>query len=168
MKRYFLIMLLVFTGCTSENLNYTFNENAFVVSATLHSRAITYDNIDTTSLRVVPFHHDAYTPRVRIWGIGQPEVSYKNIDIDHYLEGWFILKNNEIALVYASEHENLLYFRTDLHPPKQALLVADVLGNYDTNTTFSVLVGTDNPELLMNQIRQYGLAYQAEEDKSKH
>lgn len=154
MKKY-KSLLLVFFGlfsCSSENINYDINNDGLNIKATVHSRYIPKDSLILESIRIIDIGKDhSYKPYRRVMGIGQPPVKIDRVTIDRYLEGWFLLNNDDMALIFLSEHKYAIYIKTKVKPPGPVLLISEVDPPEEQGQReyFSILLGTDNPEVLV-------------------
>jgi len=152
-----LLFCLGLVSCSSENIKYQISNKELKISATLHGRVIPKDSLILESIKIVDVNADySYKPRIRLWGIGQPRIQTEKIKLDKYLEGWFLLNNGDIALLFLSEHKKAIFIKTKLSPPAQVKFVY----NYGTeespadNKTFSLLLGTDTPIKLKEKMEQ--------------
>jgi len=151
LKNLILILLLVLYSCSSENISYEISNAGLKVNATVHGIFIPKDSLIIESIKVIDFNSDySYKPYFRLWGISQPEFKTKNIKIDKYNEGWFLLNNDEIALVFLSQHSKAVYIRTKLKPPSQVRLISKIepTDSSGIRENFSVLLGSDKPDEL--------------------
>jgi len=159
MKKYNCLLLLIFGlfGCSSETINYDIENDGLNIKATVHSRFISKDSLILESLKIVDISNDhSYKPYRRVMGIGQPPLKIDRVSIDRYLEGWFLLNNDEIALIFLSEHKYAIYFKTRSKPPGLVPIISEInppeLQGQREN--FSILLGTDNPEALIKMMRE--------------
>ena len=151
LQNFFLIILILwfsFLSCSSQNIKYEINEKGIKINATIHSRFIPKDSIIQKSIQIIDVSvKHSHKPYRRLWGIGQPRIKTDRIELDKYREGWFMLNNDDIALVFMGEHNKAIYIRTTMPPPKHVKLISKIepVESPEKRKTFTLLLGTSNP-----------------------
>ena len=106
------------------------------------------DSLILESIKIIDVNDDhSYKPYIRLWGIGLPGIKTEKIKLDEYLEGWVLLNNDEIALVFLSEYNKAVYIKTTMTPPRQVKLISEIdpPESPDKRKTFALLLGTNKP-----------------------
>ena len=156
-KFFALVSLFELLSCSSDNIDYIINDSGLKIDATIHSRFIPKDSLILESIKIIDVNSDhSYIPYLRVWGIGQPEIKTENIKIDEYLEGWFLLNNDEISLVFMSGHKKAIYIKTKLKTPGHVKLISKIepAVSPDNRKTFSILLGTDDAAELQERMKK--------------
>lgn len=156
-KTFILLLLVGLWSCSSENIEYKITDTGLKINATLHGRFIPKDSLILESIKIIDVNSEhSYKPYIRLWGIGQPEIKTGKIKIDKYLEGWFLLNNDDIALIFLSEHKKAIYIKTKLKPPQQVKIISKIEPSEspDHRKNYSILLGTNNPAELKELMKK--------------
>ncbi|PCH66435.1 MAG: hypothetical protein COC01_07955 [Bacteroidetes bacterium] len=154
---FILLPLIGIQSCSSDNIDYKITDNGLKINATIHGRSIAKDSLILESIKIIDVNSDhSYLPYMRLWGIGQPEIKTETIKIDEYLEGWFLLNNDEIGLVFLSGHKKAIYIKTKQKSPRHVKIISkiDPAVTPDNRKTFSVLLGTNEAEKLKEKMEK--------------
>lgn len=153
-----VLWLVFLSSCSSDQFELTIDEQGILLRGATMETSISADAIDLTSINAIDLDSAvAYQPINRLWGVGQPEINYELVSMDEYLEGWFLLRNGDIAFVLLSGHRHAVYFETSIRAPQQVLMLDDLQrgDRPEALKKHSVLTGTDKPLELVQIIESH-------------
>lgn len=150
----FFILFSLFR-CSSGEIKTSILKNGLNIKANIHSRFIHSDSIFCDSIEIIELSNSSYQPHLRVGGIEQPKINVRGFEIDKYLEGWFLLNNDSIALVYYSEHKYLIRIKTKLDTPALVKTLAKIEKpiHPESRNKFMVLVGTNDPVKVIEKMK---------------
>jgi hypothetical protein len=97
-----IIGLMVGVISTSKNTSISIKNNEIIINSFMYGRKIPIENIFVNEIKRINLNDSEYNIRIRTNGISLP-----------YLKcGWMRLKNQQKALVYITDKENVLLMPT--------------------------------------------------------
>ena len=118
--------LFAFIGYSARNTKFEVSDEGLRIKGGIYGRFIPREEITEENIKLLDLNlSPEYKPRTRTNGIGLPG----------YSEGWFKLKNDEKALLFVTDHLNVVYI--------------------PTNQGYSVLLSVSNSEEFIQSVEQW-------------